>query len=135
MQVHSKSQVYSILEQGSEKRKTAETKMNAQSSRSHTVFTVTVHIKEGTLEEEVSYTDIFKLYPVNFCCQGAEDWQVEPRGPGRSREHWEVWSQGRQSQVCGKLVIISMSEFLHLQRSRQHQPESPDPRESHHQPG
>ena len=53
MQVHNKAQVYKILEKGSEKRKTAETKMNAQSSRSHTVFTVTVHIKEGTLEEEV----------------------------------------------------------------------------------
>ena len=54
MQVHNKAQVYKILEKGSEKRKTAETKMNAQSSRSHTVFTVTVHVKEGTLEEEVS---------------------------------------------------------------------------------
>ena len=53
VQVHNKAQVYKILEKGSEKRKTAETKMNAQSSRSHTVFTVTVHIKEGTLEEEV----------------------------------------------------------------------------------
>ena len=56
MQVHSKSQVYTILEKGSEKRKTAETRMNAQSSRSHTVFTVTVHVKEGTLEEEVRPT-------------------------------------------------------------------------------
>ena len=55
MQVHYKAQVYKILEKGSEKRKTAETKMNAQSSRSHTVFTVTVHIKEGTLEEEVRW--------------------------------------------------------------------------------
>ena len=46
--------MYSILERGSEKRKTAETMMNAHSSRSHTVFTVTVHIKEAMLEEEVS---------------------------------------------------------------------------------
>ena len=53
VQVHTKSQVYNILEKGSEKRKTAETMMNAHSSRSHTVFTVTVHIKEATLEEEV----------------------------------------------------------------------------------
>ena len=33
VQVHNKSQVYSILEKGSDKRKTAETLMNAQSSR------------------------------------------------------------------------------------------------------
>ena len=76
MQVHSKSQVYSILESGSEKRKTAETKMNAQSSRSHTVFTVTVHIKEGTLEEEVShYVNYLRC---NICCEGIEDWKAEP---------------------------------------------------------
>ena len=54
VQVHTKEQVYSILERGSEKRKTAETMMNAHSSRSHTVFTVTVHVKEAMLEEEVS---------------------------------------------------------------------------------
>ena len=47
-----KQEVYSILEKGSEKRKTAETFMNAQSSRSHTVFTVTVHIKECTMDGE-----------------------------------------------------------------------------------
>ena len=52
--MHTKAQVYNILERGSEKRRTAETMMNAHSSRSHTVFTVTVHIKEAMLEEEVS---------------------------------------------------------------------------------
>ena len=56
VQVHTKEQVYSILERGSEKRKTAETLMNAHSSRSHTVFTVTVHVKEAMLEEEVRLT-------------------------------------------------------------------------------
>jgi len=53
VQVHNKTQVYNILEKGSDKRKTAETLMNAHSSRSHTVFTVTVHIKEASLGEEV----------------------------------------------------------------------------------
>ena len=57
--MHTKSQVYNILEKGSEKRKTAETMMNAHSSRSHTVFTVTVHIKEATLEEEVGRVVVF----------------------------------------------------------------------------
>ena len=61
VQVHTKSQVYNILEKGSEKRKTAETMMNAHSSRSHTVFTVTVHIKEATLEEEVGNVVFLRL--------------------------------------------------------------------------
>ena len=52
--------MYSILERGSEKRKTAETMMNAHSSRSHTVFTVTVHIKEAMLEEEVGWSHILQ---------------------------------------------------------------------------
>lgn len=48
--VRSKSDVYSVMEKGSAKRQTAATLMNAHSSRSHTVFTVTIHIKENTLD-------------------------------------------------------------------------------------
>ncbi|XP_011311260.1 bipolar kinesin KRP-130 [Fopius arisanus] len=50
--VHNKNEVYKILEKGSEKRQTAATLMNAHSSRSHTVFSITVHIKENTVEGE-----------------------------------------------------------------------------------
>lgn len=50
--VHDKNEVYSILEKGSLRRQTAATLINAHSSRSHTVFSVTVHIKESTLEGE-----------------------------------------------------------------------------------
>ncbi|XP_046741303.1 kinesin-like protein Klp61F [Diprion similis] len=50
--VHNKSEVFKILEKGSEKRQTAATLMNAHSSRSHTVFSITVHIKENTVDGE-----------------------------------------------------------------------------------
>lgn len=50
--VHDKNEVYSILEKGSLRRQTAATLINAHSSRSHSVFSVTVHIKESTLEGE-----------------------------------------------------------------------------------
>ena len=55
MQVQGKKEVYTILERGSKKRQTAATLMNAHSSRSHTIFTVTVHMKEsnGVDGEEV----------------------------------------------------------------------------------
>lgn len=52
LQVHSKDEVYSILDQGRAKRQTAATLLNAQSSRSHSVFSVTVHIKENSIEGE-----------------------------------------------------------------------------------
>ena len=77
VQVHNKAQVYKILEKGSEKRKTAETKMNAQSSRSHTVFTVTVHIKEGTMEEEVSRLPLCFLL-IYLYSSGIEDRKAQP---------------------------------------------------------
>ncbi|KAM6996886.1 kinesin-like protein KIF11 isoform 4-T4 [Tautogolabrus adspersus] len=50
--VHNKDEVYLILERGSAKRRTASTLMNAYSSRSHSVFSVTIHMKEITLDGE-----------------------------------------------------------------------------------
>ena len=45
-----KREVFKILEKGSIKRQTAETKMNANSSRSHTVFTVTVFVNQQSID-------------------------------------------------------------------------------------
>lgn len=50
--VRNKSEVYKILEKGSERRQTAATLMNSNSSRSHTVFSITIHMKEDTTEGE-----------------------------------------------------------------------------------
>ncbi|XP_023686703.1 kinesin-like protein KIF11 [Paramormyrops kingsleyae] len=50
--VHNKDEVYQILERGAAKRKTASTLMNAYSSRSHSVFSITIHMKETTLDGE-----------------------------------------------------------------------------------
>lgn len=50
--VHNKDEVYLILERGAAKRKTASTLMNAYSSRSHSVFSVTIHMKETTVDGE-----------------------------------------------------------------------------------
>ncbi|PIK58720.1 kinesin-like boursin, partial [Apostichopus japonicus] len=50
--VHNKDEVYSILERGAAKRQTAATLMNAHSSRSHSVFSVTIHIKENSIDGE-----------------------------------------------------------------------------------
>nr|XP_005991610.1 PREDICTED: kinesin-like protein KIF11 isoform X1 [Latimeria chalumnae]XP_014341343.1 PREDICTED: kinesin-like protein KIF11 isoform X1 [Latimeria chalumnae] len=50
--VHNKDEVYQILERGAAKRTTASTLMNAYSSRSHSVFSITIHMKETTLDGE-----------------------------------------------------------------------------------
>ncbi|CAG7709471.1 unnamed protein product [Allacma fusca] len=60
--VQSKHEVYQIMEKGSERRRTAATLMNASSSRSHTVLTVIVHIKESPMEGE----DLLKIGKLNL---------------------------------------------------------------------
>ncbi|XP_034041025.1 kinesin-like protein KIF11 [Thalassophryne amazonica] len=50
--VHNKDEVYQILERGAARRRTASTLLNAYSSRSHSVFSVTIHMKEITLDGE-----------------------------------------------------------------------------------
>ncbi|XP_054007710.1 kinesin-like protein Klp61F isoform X1 [Hylaeus anthracinus] len=60
--IHSKSEVHKFLQMGLERRQTATTLMNASSSRSHTVFSITVHMKENTPEgEEVLKTGKLNL--------------------------------------------------------------------------
>ncbi|KAG8135438.1 hypothetical protein E2320_008462 [Naja naja] len=53
MTVHNKDEVYQILERGAAKRTTAATYMNQYSSRSHSVFSITLHMKETTDGEEL----------------------------------------------------------------------------------
>ncbi|XP_072197114.1 kinesin-like protein KIF11 [Excalfactoria chinensis] len=50
--VHNKNEVYQILERGAAKRTTAATYLNAYSSRSHSVFSITIHMKETTVDGE-----------------------------------------------------------------------------------
>jgi len=83
--VTSKEQVMGILKKGSMKRQTAETMMNATSSRSHTVFTITVHIKEVTKEgDEVLRTGKLNLVDLagseNIGRSGAQDQRAVEAG-------------------------------------------------------
>ena len=83
--IRSLAQVMGILEKGSKKRQTAETMMNATSSRSHTVFTITVHIKEVTKEgDEVLRTGKLNLVDLagseNIGRSGARDQRAVEAG-------------------------------------------------------
>lgn len=66
--VHSKDEVYSILERGTARRQTAATLLNACSSRSHSVFSVTVHMKESSIDgEEMVKTGKLNLVSSLLC--------------------------------------------------------------------
>lgn len=85
MIVQNKFEIYDILRRGSAKRQTAATLMNACSSRSHTIFSVTVHIREGTMEGE-ELLKIGKLNLVdlagseNIARSGAQDKRAREAG-------------------------------------------------------
>lgn len=50
------------MDRGTSKRRTAETLLNKRSSRSHSVFTITIHMKETTPEGE----DVIKIGKLNL---------------------------------------------------------------------
>lgn len=62
VRVNSPQDIFNILEKSWEERKTAETDLNAHSSRSHCIFTITIQIKETTIEGE----DFIKVGKLNF---------------------------------------------------------------------
>lgn len=55
-------EIYQVLDRGTAKRRTAETLLNKTSSRSHSVFTITIHMKETTPEGE----DVIKIGKLNL---------------------------------------------------------------------
>ncbi|KAF6164372.1 hypothetical protein GIB67_037529 [Kingdonia uniflora] len=50
--VHSANEICGLLEHGSAKRRTVDTLLNKHSSRSHSVFSITIHVKEATVDDE-----------------------------------------------------------------------------------
>ena len=64
--VNSRDHVYAILERGSKQRKTAETLMNAHSSRSHSVFSITVQMRESNDQGEEEFVRTGKLNLVDL---------------------------------------------------------------------
>uniref|UniRef100_A0A1U7WDR5 Kinesin-like protein n=1 Tax=Nicotiana sylvestris TaxID=4096 RepID=A0A1U7WDR5_NICSY len=50
--VYSATDIYNLLERGAARRRTTDTLLNKRSSRSHSVFTITIHVKEMTVGDE-----------------------------------------------------------------------------------
>nr|CAB3258944.1 kinesin-like protein KIF11 [Phallusia mammillata] len=63
--VQHKSDVYEILQQGAAKRRTAATDLNEFSSRSHSVFSVTVHSKDIT-KNQMEEEELIKIGKLNL---------------------------------------------------------------------
>ncbi|OIT02314.1 PREDICTED: kinesin-like protein KIN-5D [Nicotiana attenuata] len=85
--VCSANEIYNVLEKGSAKRRTAETLLNKQSSRSHSIFSITIHIKEYTPEGE----EMIKCGKLNLVdLAGSENISRSGAREGRAREAGEI---------------------------------------------
>ncbi|KAH0479004.1 MAG: uncharacterized protein KVP18_001979 [Porospora cf. gigantea A] len=60
--VKSLNDIFGIINTAVSKRRTAETLLNQNSSRSHSIFTITVHLKEGGMETD----DVIKIGKLNL---------------------------------------------------------------------
>lgn len=101
--VHNTSEVLKVLQMGSDKRRTAETFMNANSSRSHAVFTVIVHIRETTDDGE----EVMKTGKLNFVdLAGSENISRSGAVEKRAREAGNI----NQSLLTLGRVIKALTE-------------------------
>lgn len=106
--VQSKYEIYDILKRGSAKRQTAATLMNACSSRSHTVFAVTVHIREGTLEGE----ELLKIGKLNLVdLAGSEN---IGRSGAQDKRAREAGSINQSLLTLGRVITALVERRPHI---------------------
>jgi len=101
--VRSRDEIYDILKRGTAKRQTAATLMNARSSRSHTIFSVTIHVKDTEIDGE-ELVKIGKLNLVDLA--GSENIGRSGAIDKRAREAGNI----NQSLLTLGRVITSLVE-------------------------
>jgi hypothetical protein len=96
------AEIYQVLDRGTAKRRTAETLLNKSSSRSHSVFTITIHMKETTPEGE----DVIKIGKLNLVdLAGSEN--ISRCGQLGVKPASQHSMQGRGWQACRKWRLYS----------------------------
>ncbi|GAX73013.1 hypothetical protein CEUSTIGMA_g465.t1 [Chlamydomonas eustigma] len=101
--VRSATEIYQVLDRGSAKRRTAATMLNSRSSRSHSIFSITIHLKETTPEGE----DIIKIGKLNLVdLAGSENISRSGAKDSRAREAGSI----NQSLLTLGRVITTLVE-------------------------
>lgn len=107
--VHTKDDVYKLLEKGKERRKTATTLMNAQSSRSHTVFSILVHIKENGIDNE----EMLKIGKLNLVdLAGSEN--VSKAGNEKGIRTRETVNINQSLLTLGRVITALVERTPHI---------------------
>ncbi|XP_008783640.2 kinesin-like protein KIN-5A isoform X2 [Phoenix dactylifera] len=106
--VSSAGEIYKILDKGSARRRTAETLLNKQSSRSHSVFSITIHIKECTPEGE----EMIKCGKLNLVdLAGSENISRSGAREGRAREAGEI---NKSLLTLGRVINTLVEHSGHI---------------------
>ncbi|ERN10743.1 kinesin-like protein KIN-5C [Amborella trichopoda] len=106
--VTSANEIFTLLERGSAKRRTAETLLNKQSSRSHSLFSITIHIKESTPEGE----ELIKCGKLNLVdLAGSENISRSGAREGRAREAGEI---NKSLLTLGRVITALVEHLGHV---------------------
>ncbi|CAN8287444.1 unnamed protein product [Cochlearia groenlandica] len=106
--VTSASEIFTLLERGSSKRRTAETFLNKQSSRSHSLFSITIHIRESTPEGE----ELIKCGKLNLVdLAGSENISRSGARDGRAREAGEI---NKSLLTLGRVISALVEHLGHV---------------------
>ncbi|XP_065854171.1 kinesin-like protein KIN-5B [Euphorbia lathyris] len=106
--VYSANEIYTLLERGAAKRRTADTLLNKRSSRSHSVFSITIYVKEATVGEE----DIIKCGKLNLVdLAGSENISRSGAKEGRAREAGEI---NKSLLTLGRVINALAEHSAHI---------------------
>lgn len=107
--VHSKNDVYRLLAKGQDRRRTAATLMNAQSSRSHTVFSILVHIKENGVDGE----EMLKIGKLNLVdLAGSEN--ISKAGNEKGIRTRETVNINQSLLTLGRVITALVERTPHI---------------------
>ncbi|KAB1224008.1 hypothetical protein CJ030_MR2G007944 [Morella rubra] len=106
--VYSVNEIYTLLEQGAAKRRTADTLLNKHSSRSHSIFTITVHVKEAAVGDE----ELIKCGKLNLVdLAGSENISRSGAREGRAREAGEI---NKSLLTLGRVINALVEHSSHI---------------------
>ncbi|KAE9619448.1 putative plus-end-directed kinesin ATPase [Lupinus albus] len=106
--VYSVNEIYTLLERGASKRRTADTLLNKRSSRSHSVFTITVYVKETVIGDQ----ELIKCGKLNLVdLAGSENILRSGAREGRAREAGEI---NKSLLTLGRVINALVEHSTHV---------------------
>lgn len=106
--VYSANEIHNLLERGAVKRRTADTLLNKRSSRSHSVFTITVYVKEATVGGE----ELIKCGKLNLVdLAGSENISRSGSRESRAREAGEI---NKSLLTLGRVINALVEHSVHV---------------------